>query len=65
MGEAGIFVKEEESELTASLLSLSTDRHKRTKIGTMGEARAKKLFDSAKTARAIENLYLTVLKNNE
>ena len=65
VGEAGIFVKEEESELTASLLSLSTDRHKRTKIGTMGEARAKKLFDSAKTARAIENLYLTVLKNNE
>ena len=58
VGEAGILVEEGNAgELYKALKRVSEDKSLRIKLGKIGRERAKKYFDSQKTARAIEKIY--------
>ncbi len=61
VGNAGLFAKENDvHELTALIIRIIRARDLGEELGTIGRARAEKLFDAKKTARKLLELYALV-----
>jgi len=61
LGESGILVKKGDvGALTKTILDLKSNKELRTKLGKMGRERAESFFDSRKTAKQFEEIYMNI-----